>query len=561
MKQTQKRVLIVGGVAGGASCAARLRRLCEYCEIIVFDKGQHVSFANCGLPYFVGNVIEQEKSLIVATPDLFEHRFNIKVHTEHEVLSIDREAKTISVKNLRNGETNDERYDALVLATGSKAIRPPLPGIDLPGIHVLRTIPDSRILRTAVRSAKHAVIIGGGFIGLEMAENLANLGLSVAIIEMADQVMPPLDAEMAVYVEQSLRENGVKLHLGKKVASFHPLPNGLAVRDSEGEQLETDIVLLAIGVQPESALAKQAGLALGVKEAVKVNATMQTSDPSVWAVGDAIEVTDFITGQPLSLPLAGPANRQGRIAAGSVLESFDTQTRRNLTFRGVQGTAVCEVFGQTIALTGASEKSLHRAGFANFQAVYLHPGHHAGYFPGAKPIHMKLLFAVDSGRILGAQAVGHQGTARRIDVIAMAIQMKATVFDLEESELCYAPQYGAAKDPVNMSGMIAANHLRGDLPLADWSALEKPGHIVLDVRTTSEFAQGSLCGALNIPVEELRARTNELPKNTEIWVVCGVGQRAYYAVRMLLQYGFQARMLSGGMQTNQANKADITERP
>lgn len=554
MNDIQKRVLIIGGVAGGASCAARLRRLCESCDIVIFDKGQQVSFANCGLPYFVGNVIADEKNLIIATPELFEHRFNIKVHTEHEVISINREAKTVTVKNLQDGALTEEAYDALVLSTGSKAICPPLPGIDLPGIYVLRTIPDSRKLRSAAQNAQRAIIIGGGFIGLEMAENLSNLGLSVTLIEMAHQVMPPLDTEMATYVEQCLIQNGIQLQLGKTVTSFGQLQNGLAVHYSEGDWLETDLVLLAIGVQPESALAKQAGLDLGVKGAIKVDDRMQTSDPSIWAVGDVIEVNDVVTGQPLALPLAGPANRQGRIAAGAVLESFVPGKLRDLKFRGVQGTAVCEVFGLTIALTGATEKSLLRAGSSNHQAVYLHPGHHVGYFPGAQPIHMKLLFAKYDGRILGAQAVGHQGTARRIDVIAMAIQMGATIFDLEESELCYAPQYGAAKDPVNMAGMIAANFLRGDLPLADWTELEQPNHVILDVRTPDEFAQAAIPGAINIPVEELRARTNELPDDQEIWVVCGVGQRAYYAARMLLQIGFRARMLSGGMQTHLARR-------
>ena len=549
MKGKQKRILIVGGVAGGASCAARLRRLCEHCEIVLFDKGLHVSFANCGLPYFVGNVIDDDKKLLVATPELFKDRFNIDVHTEHEVLRVDREAKSITVKNLQNGAIREESYDSLVLSTGSKAIRPPLDGIDLPGIFVLRTIPDSHKLRAAAKNAKRAVIIGAGFIGLEMAENLAKLGLSVAMIEMANQVMPPLDADMAVFVEDCLQENDIELKLGVAVESFSKQADGIAVHYAGGGMVETDIVLLAIGVQPESTLAKQAGLSVGERGGIQVNKTMQTSDSSIWAVGDVIEVEDVVTGQALSMPLAGPANRQGRVAAGAILETFDNTKQRNLKFRGVQGTSVCQVFGQTIAITGANEKSLQRNGINNYQAVYLHPGHHVGYFPGAQPIHIKLLFSMDTGHILGAQAIGQKGVARRIDVLSMAMQMGATVYDLEESELCYAPQFGAAKDPVNMAGMIAANHLRGDLPLADWDRLDDPTHCILDVRGEAEFKAGHIQGARNIPIENLRERFHELSADREIWLVCGVGQRAYYAIRLLLQNGYKARMLSGGMAT------------
>jgi NADPH-dependent 2,4-dienoyl-CoA reductase/sulfur reductase-like enzyme/rhodanese-related sulfurtransferase len=549
MKLQQKRILIVGGVAGGASCATRLRRLCERCEIVLFDKGPHVSFANCGLPYFVGNVITEEAKLIVATPELFNQRFNIDVHVGHEVIKINREVKSIVVKNLLNGSVKEERYDALVLSTGSKAIRPPLPGINLPGIFVLRDIPDSHKLRNAAQDAKRAVIIGGGFIGLEMAENLVKLGIKTTIIEMTHQVMPPLDAEMAVFAGRHLRENGVELILGKAVESFSRQPDGLTVHYSDGGILLTDLVLLAIGVQPESALAKDAGLQLGSRGGIQVNATLQTSDPFIWAVGDVIEVTDSVTQQALSVPLAGPANRQGRIAADAIAESFGGCQKSHLEFRGVQGTAVCEIFKLTIALTGASEKALQRANITDYQAVYLHPGHHASYFPGAQPIHLKLLFSRQDGRILGAQAIGQEGVARRIDVIAMALQMGATVYDLEESELCYAPQFGAAKDPVNMAGMIASNYLRVDAPLADWSLLDDPSHYLLDVRSEAEFRTMHIPGASNIPLEQLRGRFQELPKNQEIWLVCGVGQRAYYAARMLLQYAYQVKILSGGMQT------------
>lgn len=549
--QKKKRILIIGGVAGGASCAARLRRLCESCEIVLFDKGEHVSFANCGLPYFVGNVIQEQEQLLVAKPQLFNDRFNIKVHTQHEVTAIDRFNKTITVKNLIEGDERVEAYDALLIATGAKAIRPPLVGIDLPNIYSLRTIPDSLKLKAAAIKAKRAVIIGGGFIGLEMAENLTHLGLDVSIIEMATQVMPPLDADMASFVKTCLENNNIDLQLGQAVESFKQTETGLEVFYSNGS-IETDIVLLAIGVVPESSLAKQADLQLSERGAIQVNDQMQSSDTSIWAVGDVVEVQDRVTRQRFSLPLAGPANRQGRIAASAILESFNPELERNLSFKGVLGTAVCQVFEHTIAMTGASEKALQRAGIHDYQAIYLHPGHHVGYFPGAHPIHLKLIFAKSDGKILGVQAFGQEGVARRVDVIAMAIQMQGTVYDLEESELCYAPQFGAAKDPVNMAGMIAANHLRHDFPLADWANLQDDEHQVIDVRSPAEFSAEHITGAINIPIEELRERIFELNSDREVWLVCGVGQRAYYALRLLLQSGYPAKVLSGGMQTYKA---------
>ncbi|MGR8933385.1 MAG: FAD-dependent oxidoreductase [Gammaproteobacteria bacterium] len=551
MQQAKKRVLIVGGVAGGASCAARLRRLCEQCEIVLIDKGEHVSFANCGLPYFVGDVIKEERKLLLATPDLFQNRFNIQVLIRHEMTAIDRARKTVAVTDLLSGTRREEPYDALVLSTGAAAVTPPLPGIDLPGIHVLRTIPDSQKLKAAAQTAKRAVIIGAGFIGLEMAENLAGLGLQVTLIEMAPQVMPPLDAEMAGYVSSCLQAHHIRLILGCAVQAFERTDDGLQVVYNGG-RLDTDMVLLAIGVKPASELARQAGLEIGRRGGIRVDNRQQTSDPSIWAVGDVVEVEDFISRQQTTVPLAGPANRQGRIAAASILEAFNPELNRQQHFRGVQGTSVCRVFDLTIALTGSSEKALQKAGAENYRAVYLHPGHHAGYYPGAEPIHMKLLYATPGGKILGVQAVGKAGVTRRVDVIAMAIQMGATVFDLEESELCYAPQFGGAKDPVNMAGMIAANNLRGDLELADWRRLHDSRYTLLDVRSSAEFAAGHVANAVNIPLEELRRRKDELPCDREIWLLCGVGQRAYYAVRLLMQQGFQVRVLSGGMQTYQA---------
>jgi NADPH-dependent 2,4-dienoyl-CoA reductase/sulfur reductase-like enzyme/rhodanese-related sulfurtransferase len=558
MSDKTSRILVVGGVAGGASCAARARRLCERCEIVIFDRGPYVSFANCGLPYYVGDVIEEEDKLLVAKPELFRDRFDIRVHTETEVTRVDRKAREIEVRDLRSGETRREAYDALVLSPGAEAVRPPLPGIDLPGIFVLRTIPDSRRIREAVQGASRALMVGGGFIGLEMTENLVRRGLEVTVIELADQLLPPLDREMASPVAARLREHGVSVRLRQGVEAFEQLASrGLRARTSSGEAIDADIAILAIGVRPLVTLAKQAGLELGSRGGIRVDEHMRTSDPNIWAVGDAVEVRDVVTGIPGLVPLAGPANRQGRIAAADILgrggENSAPLERSAARFRGVQGTAICGVFDLTVAITGASEKALQRAGVEHYAKVYLHPGSHVGYYPGARPIHMKLLFSSEDGRILGAQAVGEEGVARRIDVIAMALQMGGTVFELEEAELCYAPQYGAAKDPVNLAGMIAANHLRGDLPLADWSDLQRSGVEIVDVRSAKEFEEeGHLPGSRNIPLEELRGRLDELPSDREIHLVCGVGQRAYYATRALLQRGFDVKNLSGGLTTYRA---------
>ncbi len=545
MTQTRRRILIVGGVAGGASCAARARRLCEKCDIVIFDRGPHVSFANCGLPYFVGEVIKKEEKLLVANPALFNDRFNIEVHTETEVLSIDAEQKTILVRDLNTSQERTESYDALVLSPGARAIRPPLPGIDLPGIHVLRNIPDSHRIRAALSKAKSAVIVGGGFIGLEMAENLSRRGLQLSLIEKSPQVMPPLDSEMAVPVADRLRAEGVDLRLGIGVTAFAEADNGgVRVSLDNGDSIDTDIVILAIGVQPETRLAVSAGIELGDRAGIKVDASMRTSVAGIWAVGDAVEVNDVITGELQPIPLAGPANRQGRIAASSIIGGH-----QDLTFRGVQATAVCGVFGLIVASTGASEKSLKRCGQKDYEKIYLHPGSHVSYFPGATPIHLKLLFSTTDGRILGAQAIGENGIARRIDTLSMAIQMGATVYDLEESELCYAPQFGAAKDPVNFAGMIAANHLRGDLPLAHWEDVEHCEANIVDVRTAGEYAQRHLPGSVNIPLEELRERLTDISPDREVWLICEVGQRAYYATRLLMQNNYQVRVLSGGMKT------------
>jgi NADPH-dependent 2,4-dienoyl-CoA reductase/sulfur reductase-like enzyme/rhodanese-related sulfurtransferase len=542
-----RRVLVVGGVAGGASCAARLRRLDETADIHVFDRGPHVSFANCGLPYFVGDVIDDERKLLVASAQVFRERFNIAAHTRHEVLTVDRDRQTIRVRDLATQTDRDERYDALVLAPGATPVRPPLPGIDLPGIFAVRTIPDSVRIRTwiAQRHPRRALVVGGGFIGLEMAENLAHRGLAVTVLEKLPQVMPPLDPEMAAPVAEHLRAQGITLALGDGLAAFEACDAGLVAVTDSGARQAADLVILAIGVRPETDLARAAGLPLGSRGGIVVDAAMRTADPKIWAVGDAVEVVDVVTGQETIVPLAGPANRQGRVAAESICG-------RTSAFRGVQATAVVGVFGLVVATTGASEKGLARAGVAHAQKVYLHPGHHAGYYPGARPIHLKLLFDSREGRVLGAQAVGLEGVEKRIDVIATTIQLGGTVRDLAEAELCYAPQFGAAKDPVNLAGMIATNHLDGDMPIADWRVVESGASLVIDVREPDEYAAGHVPGAVNAPLSTLRERWQELPRDRPIACCCGVGQRAYYAVRFLAQHGVPAANLTGGYTTYRA---------
>ena len=543
-----RRVLSVGGVAGGASCAARLRRLDETAEIVVFDRGPYVAFANCGLPYFVGDVIVDERKLLVASPELFRDRFNIAVHTDAEVLAVDAVARTITVHDMASGKDRVERYDELVLSPGAAPIRPPIPGVDRQGVFAVRNIPDSRRIRAwiAERHAKSAVVVGGGFIGLEMVENLIHRGLTVTLLEKLPQVMPPLDPEMAEPLMEYLRAKDVSLHLGDGLSRIDEAEDGrLRVIAESGAALDADLVILALGVRPETSLAKAAGLAIGARGGIVVDAVMRTSDPHIWAVGDVVETSDVLLGQITVLPLAGPANRQGRVAAESI-------AGRPTQFRGIQATAVVGVLGMTVASTGASEKGLRRAGVTNFERVYLHPGHHAGYYPGARPIHLKLIFSVPDGRILGAQAIGQEGTEKRIDVIATAIQFGGTVHDLAESELCYAPQFGAAKDPVNLAGMLAQNVLNGDMPVADWSEIGASDALLVDLREPDEYARGFIPGAINLPLSQMRARHAELPRDREILAYCGVGQRAYFAVRFLNQHGYRARNLSGGYATYRA---------
>lgn len=564
------KVIIVGGVAGGASCAARLRRLDERVQILMVERGPYVSYANCGLPYHVGGAIEKESSLLVATEQTFRDQFAIDVRTRCEVIGVSAERKTVDLKNHVTGEITTEHYDKLVLSPGAAPIRPPLLGIDLPGIFSVRTVPDARNMRAwldrdvttqsgmdsytgyqTVTKPKRAVVVGGGFIGLEMVENLVHRGLEVTLIERLGQVMPPLDPEMAILVERYLAKHNVRVELNDGVAEFRQTAGGsLEVLTSSGKSHPADIVILAIGVRPETALAKMAGIEIGQRGGIRVDEHMRTSNPDIFAVGDAVEVKDFVTGQWSLVALAGPANRQGRIAA-------DVIAGRDSRFRGTQGTSICQIFEAAVASTGASEKTLDQLGDKDFEKIYLYPNSHAGYYPGAKMLAIKVLFRKSDGRLLGAQVLGEDGVPKRIDSFAMAIQMGCTVYDLEESELCYAPPFGSAKDPVNFAGMVAADILRGDMPLSHWNSAGTS--FLLDVRNPAELAVEQVPGAMNIPLPELRGRLGELPRDREILVICRSGQRAYYATRILLQNGFKVRNLAGGMLSRSHAASSVTE--
>ena len=540
------KLVIVGGVAGGASAAARARRLAEDAEIVVFERGPDVSFANCGLPYYIGGEIVQRNKLLVVTPQQLRNRFRLDVRTRSSVEGIDRAAHKVRVRDLETSQEYEEAYDKLILAPGAAPIRPNLPGVDLPGIFTLRDLRDTdQIKEIADRGATRAVIIGAGFIGLELVENFVRRGVRATVVELQQQILPPLDAEMTTPIVDELHTHGVRLLLGQSAEGFTQAADGIEVRLKSGERLTGDLVVLGVGVRPENRLAMEAGLEVGPRGGIRVNDHMQTSDPDIYAVGDAAEVRDFVTRERTQVPLAGPANRQGRIAA-------DHAFSRDSRYRGTQGTSIVRVFDRTAALTGASEKTLLRLG-RDYRKVYVHPGHHAGYYPGAETMTLKLLFDSSNGAVLGAQAVGGAGVDKRIDVLAVAIQAGMTVFDLEEVELGYAPQFGSAKDPVNMLGFVAAGVLRGDHPQVSAERLTadvqppSPPPLLLDVRTPREFAGGHISGAQNIPLDELRSRLEELPRDRRVVTYCQVGQRGYLATRILRQSGFDALNLSGGL--------------
>lgn len=551
---SKKRVVIVGGVAGGASCAARLRRMDEDAEIFVYERSGHVSFANCGLPYYLGGVIPHRRKLLVATPERFRDVFRVEVRVRHEVTAIDRENRSVTVRNIRSGAETSQEYDYLVLTPGAQPIRPKVPGVDLPGVFTLRSLEDADHIRRFIeeQGVSEAVVVGGGYVGLEMVENLAHRDIGVTILEAADQLMAPLDPEMVAPVYTELESRDVVCRLSDPLAAIEENGNGLTVRSQKGERIPADLVILAVGVKPEVDLAANAGLEIGSLGGIRVDPQMRTTrDERIFAVGDAVEVDHIVTGKPMLLPLAGPATRQGRVAA-------DVIAGRDAHFRGAVGTAVVGLFGWTLAVTGVNEKTLRRQGIA-YQKSYTYSPSHATYYPGAAPIALKLLFSPEDGRVLGAQAVGKDGVDKRIDVIATAILSgDATVFDLEELELCYAPQYGSSRDPVNIAGFVAGNILRGDVDVVHWEDLPETAAdrqpLIVDVRTTAEYSTGCLPDAINIPLGELRDRIDELPKDRPIWVHCGVGQRSYYAVRVLRQRGFDVRNLSGGYRMLQAEK-------
>ncbi|MBS5912231.1 MAG: FAD-dependent oxidoreductase [Paenibacillus macerans] len=536
-----KKVLIIGGVAGGASAAARLRRLDEDAHIVMFERDPYISFANCGLPYYIGDSIKDRSKLLVQTPEAMHRRFNIDVRTESEVIGIDPSCKTVRVRSKDRGEY-EESYDAMILSPGAKPIRPNLPGIESSRIHTLRNIPDTDRIkrRVADEQAASAIVIGGGFIGVEMAENLKEIGLDVTLIEGGPQILAPFDPEMAGVLAKELEDRGVTLLMSQSVTSFEEMGQQIVVRTSSGLSLAGDIVILAIGVAPDTAFLKESGIELGPRGHIIVNDKLETNLEGVYAVGDAVEISDFVNGSKTAIPLAGPANKQGRIAADNVCGL-------GTVYKGTQGTSIIKVFGLTGASTGNNEKTLQRLGIP-YHVIYVHPNSHASYYPGAAPITMKLLFQAD-GTLLGAQAVGYDGVDKRIDDIATVIHFHGTVTDLTELELAYAPPYSSAKDPVNMAGYTAENVLSGRTNVfvpKDLAARDEQSTLLVDVRSEIEHAGGHIPGSLLIPVDELRDRLGELDPAKEIWVYCQVGLRGYTASRILQQKGYRVRNLTGG---------------
>lgn len=549
--------LIIGGVAGGATVAARLRRMDEKANIILFERGKYVSYANCGLPYYIGDTINNREKLFVQTAKGFTDRFRIDIRTEQEVTAIRPDKKEVEIKNLSTGETYTETYDKLVLSPGAEPLRPGIEGIGSKKIFTLRNVPDTDTIKNYVNTEnpKRAIVVGGGFIGLEMAENLHDLGIQVDVVEMANQVMAPLDFSMAAIVHRQLTDKGVGLHLEDGVSRFEEKDGGVTVHLRSGKQIATDMVLLSIGVRPETKLAKDAGLAIGERGGIAVNDYMQTSDADIYALGDAVEVRHLVTGQPALIPLAGPANKQGRIVADNIV--FGNKKK----YPGSIGTSIAKVFDLTVAAAGANAKLLQQNNIP-YISSYTHGASHAGYYPGAVPLSIKILFAPENGKLLGAQIVGFNGVDKRIEMLAQVIQRGGTVHDLAELEHAYAPPYSSAKDPVNMAGFVAENILNKKSRIIQWRELaELPADTIrIDVRTHDEYKLGTIPGFINIPVDELREHLDELPKEKPIVVTCAVGLRSYLAYRILVQNGFKhVRNLSGGYKTWSVATAPIKE--
>lgn len=538
-----KKILIVGGVAGGASAAARLRRLDETAKIIMFERGEYISFANCGLPYYIGGEIKNKSALTLQTPESFHTRFRIDVRIQNEVTAINRAEKSVTVRNLRTGETYTESYDFLILSPGAEPIVPNISGIDSKRVFTLRNIPDTYKIKDFItnHNPKNVVIVGGGYIGVEMAENLTNAGFSVTLVELADQVIAPLDYDMACDVHGYMRKMGINLILKNAVQSIQETENSLHIALISGK-LSADMLIMAVGVKPENGLAKSAELVLGERGGIVVDEHMRTSDENIYAAGDAVEVTDFVTKQKAMIPLAGPANKQGRIAADNICGILSK-------YEGTQGSAILKVFDMTVATTGINEKTAKRMGL-DYDKSFTYSASHASYYPGAVNMSVKTIFEKKTGKILGAQITGFEGVDKRCDVFAVAIRAGMTAFDLTKLELCYAPPYSSAKDPVNMAGYVIENLLMGKSKNFHWHDVSELPHdgsvILLDVRTVAEYERGHIDGFINIPVDELRGRLNELDKNKKIYATCQVGLRGYIAVRVLLQNGFDAYNLSGG---------------
>lgn len=540
------KTVVVGGVAGGASAAARLRRMDEHADIVILERGEYISFANCGLPYHIGEVIKDREKLLVLTPEELKNLLGIEARTQHEVIRINRDDHTVTVKDHRTGMEYLESYDRLVLSPGAAPILPPIPGADLPQVFTLRNIPDMDKIKSFVdeKRPSRAVVVGGGFIGVELAENLQHRGIEVTLIEMLPQVMAPIDYDMAALVHQHMHFKHVRLALGDGVKSIEPSEQGwLKVTLQSDRKVDTEMVILSIGVKPENQLAKDAGLELGPRGTIATNATLQTNDPDIYAIGDAASVEHLMTHEATSLPLAGPASKQGRMVADHIVG-------RNVRFKGVQGTSIVKVFDITVAATGMNSRQLEQAGI-QFKNAIIHASNHAGYYPGAAPMAFKLLFGLD-GTIYGAQIVGMEGVDKRIDVIATAIRAGMKVFDLEELELAYAPPFGSSRDPVNIIGFVAGNMLRGDVETIDWNeiaGLDRETNFLLDVRKPEELMIGAIDGAANIPLQGLRDHLNEIPRNKRVVIYCQAGQRGYFAYRLLKQEGFDVVNLNGGFKT------------